>query len=229
MDRPEMKLLSKLASVSNVVTKSIQIHSHYETLVRQDLFLNRLPEDSGARRALAAIRNVITSELSIVLVALWEKPKSARDFLDKESFPALLSFAKSPEVVTALTKNHMFDGRLNSPEHAWRDAYKLSRRIQESPKFKSQKNLRDRAHAHRLRQPNDERNGIIFGSPTHGDLQLLFVLSLWCHRYLLGVIAPARAKDPLKKLLEYERLNTRAMWKGFNNRIDTFGEKFGHY
>jgi hypothetical protein len=228
LDRPEIKLLFKLNSVFHVVTRSIQIYCHYETLVRQDLFLNHLPDDTGARVALASIRRAITSELSIILTALWEKPRGEQDYLDKESFPALLSFAKTPEVVAAIANSDLFDGRLASPEVAWHKAYKLERRIENSLKFKNQKNLRDRAQAHRLRQTNHERRGDVFESPTHGDLQLLFVLSLWCYRFLHGFLSSEEANVPMKQILENQRLNTRAMWMGFNSSIDTFSEPFGH-
>ena len=89
MQRPDMQLLLKLTTVSHTVKRAVQTYCHYETLVRQDHFLQKLPMDSGARVALSSLRRIITSNLTILLTALWDEPKGKHDLLDKESFPAL--------------------------------------------------------------------------------------------------------------------------------------------
>lgn len=228
MHRPDMQLLMKLTTVSHTVKRAIQAYCHYETVVRQDQFLQRLPVDSGARTALSSLRRMVTSELTIILTALWEQPKNKDDFLDKESFPALLGYARKSEVVEALKSYGAFDGMLSDLETEWAKAYRLLSKIERSTRFKNQKNHRDRENAHRLRQTNFERKGLVFETPTHGDLELLFVLTIWCDRYLWASIRPAIEKRTVKAILSPERSNVREMWKCFNRRIDTFNEPFGH-
>ena len=224
MDRPDLRFMVMFASVSHVVQRLTQVFCHYETLVRNDLFLQRMKQQSGGQTALLSLRRIITAEFSLLLNALWDAPKNSKDNLDKESIPALLAYALEPDVVEALRQSNAFDGRTFVPERDLSRAYRLCHRVTTSRKFINNKNHRDREYAHRLRQTNSERNGMEFETPTHGDLELLFVLTHWTIRYIEEKIFPASERRGIKALLSFHRANTREMWIEFNQRIDTFKE-----
>ena len=213
-----MQLMMKFATVSGYVARIVPVYCHYETIVRQDAFLQRQRFDAG-KIALSSLRRMVTSELSIALHAVWEL---ASDPLQVESFPALLALAEDPKVVECIIEHQAFGDRLSNPKVDLSLAYRMRDRVMKSSRFQASRNLRNRAFAHRLRETRAEIRGEKFTQPLHEDLETLFLITVWMNSYLANKISGGSRHAWFLRSLFIRRDETREMWKSFNSRIDTF-------
>ena len=183
-------------TLTHHVEKVFQLYANYGLLVRNEA-VTELQNDDGLR-ALANLRETISSTLGLQLLSLWEIPVGSPNLT--YSYPSAATLLSNVEEFSSTWRYEDGILKIEEKNQDLSKLIRLSARVTNSVKYGAQKNLRNKRWGHKLEKSRKELKGHNFSEPIHGDLDRLFVCTMAAQKFLFSAAYNSTEVDWLQML-----------------------------